>query len=427
MMNIIQFCQFCNANSVGQGGAIGATGAATKSITLGFPEFGIWVAGFFVNASGAVVGYQGPNGPLAMSWEQAAAAGATGVADGIYIASYSAGNINAVAQQGGTLLPGYMQSRIAYAQSLGITVDIACWFVSPPNAWLAIRPQVGAASVALGWNTGTTPTPIAPVVTPNQIINTAVGEPVVFHIQTTGGTPTSFAVTPALPGGLVLNTATGVITGIPVIGSDAGSPHTVTITASNAQGTSPGVPLVVHISESVTPQPPEVLPPRKPSTLHNSAAYMGMPIVQAPVLTAGGHFTDYWQRFLVNIWQRVATGPVNAQGTPVGVPSNINVQSLQTATTQLQTSLTSTNQNLEQANQRAVNAETNLQTNLTYTNTALGNTNTALTTTNANVTALNTRLGGLTVGAGVAAPTTAPTAGLQVTINGVAYVLPLYS
>jgi len=154
MMDMIHWCQFCNANNVGQGGVVGATGAMNKTnISLAFPEFGIWLAGMFVDASGNVVGYQGPNGPLAMSWEQAAAAGATGVADGIYLASYSspATSINAAAQQGGTLLPSYMQSRILYAQSLGIDVSIACWFVSPPNAWLAIRPQVGTAAEAIGW------------------------------------------------------------------------------------------------------------------------------------------------------------------------------------------------------------------------------------------------------------------------------------
>jgi hypothetical protein len=326
-----------------------------------------------------------------------------------------------------------MQSRIAYAQSLGVDVDIACWFVSPPNAWLAIRPQVGTVSASIGWNTGVTPPPpppplTAPIVMPNQTIIAAVGSPVSFQIRTLGGIPTSYAVTPALPGGLVLDTATGLITGTPSPGTYIGSPHVVRITATNAHGTSPAVPLVVNISALVTPPgPPEGTPGRKTPTLHNSAVYMGMPIVQAPVLTPSGHFTDYWQRFLGYIWQRVATGPVNAQGTPVSIPNNINVQALQTTATQLQTSLNSTNENLTAANQRAQQAETNLQTNLTYTNTALGNTNSSLATTNTNVAAVTSRLGGLTVGGGVAAPTTAPTAGLQVTINGVAYVLPLYS
>jgi hypothetical protein len=55
----------------------------------------------------------------------------------------------------------------------------------------------------------------------------------------TGGTPTSYAASPALPAGLTLNATTGVITGTPTVAVDPAQSYT--ITASNDSGSSSAV------------------------------------------------------------------------------------------------------------------------------------------------------------------------------------------
>jgi hypothetical protein len=149
MIDMIHWTQYVNTANVGQGGVVGATGAASRTdIEFCFPEFGNWVAGFFVSATGTYVADQSNN-----DWTNAVTLGATGVLDGIYIQSYQAPYtaVNTAAEPHGTNWPGYMQSRIAYAQSLGINVSMAIWFVAAPNAWLAIRPALGAKVAQIGW------------------------------------------------------------------------------------------------------------------------------------------------------------------------------------------------------------------------------------------------------------------------------------
>src|SRR6184192_3491289 len=63
----------------------------------------------------------------------------------------------------------------------------------------------------------------------------AVGVPFSYQIPATG-TPTSFNAT-GLPSGLTVNTSTGLISGTPAAGTDAGSPYSVTISATNSGGT----------------------------------------------------------------------------------------------------------------------------------------------------------------------------------------------
>src|SRR5436190_14689485 len=62
-----------------------------------------------------------------------------------------------------------------------------------------------------------------------------VGVPFSFQISATNS-PTSYAAS-GLPAGLTVNTATGLISGTPAVGTDAGSPYSVTITATNGSGT----------------------------------------------------------------------------------------------------------------------------------------------------------------------------------------------
>src|SRR5207302_6202488 len=53
---------------------------------------------------------------------------------------------------------------------------------------------------------------------------------------TASNSPTSFNAT-GLPSGLTVNTSTGLISGTPAAGTDAGSPYSVTISATNSGGT----------------------------------------------------------------------------------------------------------------------------------------------------------------------------------------------
>jgi len=65
-----------------------------------------------------------------------------------------------------------------------------------------------------------------------------VGVPFSFQISATNS-PTSYGAS-GLPAGLTVNTATGLISGTPAVGTDAGSPYSVTITATNGSGTGTG-------------------------------------------------------------------------------------------------------------------------------------------------------------------------------------------
>jgi hypothetical protein len=60
-----------------------------------------------------------------------------------------------------------------------------------------------------------------------------VGMAISFSPTVTGGSVTSYAVSPALPAGLAINATTGVISGTP---SSASTQSTYTITASNSGG-----------------------------------------------------------------------------------------------------------------------------------------------------------------------------------------------
>lgn len=75
-------------------------------------------------------------------------------------------------------------------------------------------------------------------------VNATVGAPIALLSPTVNGTVTSYSVSPALPAGLLLNTTTGVITGIPSV---ATAKATYTITAANAGGsTAFGLSLTVN-------------------------------------------------------------------------------------------------------------------------------------------------------------------------------------
>ena len=86
----------------------------------------------------------------------------------------------------------------------------------------------------------------APAITSSAQLFVNVGSPVSYQVSATNS-PTSFAVTPALPGGLALNATTGSISGTP---TTAGA-YTLALTATNGSGTSASFPLALTVSPAV--------------------------------------------------------------------------------------------------------------------------------------------------------------------------------
>ena len=78
--------------------------------------------------------------------------------------------------------------------------------------------------------------PPAPVINSLLTASGTVGTPITTYAITGTNTPTSFNAT-GLPPGLVVSTTTGDISGTPSAGADAGSPYSVSISATNAGGT----------------------------------------------------------------------------------------------------------------------------------------------------------------------------------------------
>src|SRR5205823_11437454 len=77
--------------------------------------------------------------------------------------------------------------------------------------------------------------PAKPVITSPLSATGQVGVAFSYTITATNS-PTSYNAT-GLPAGLTVNTSTGLISGTPAVGTDAGSPYTVTISATNPGGT----------------------------------------------------------------------------------------------------------------------------------------------------------------------------------------------
>src|SRR6266566_4782728 len=94
--------------------------------------------------------------------------------------------------------------------------------------------------------------PPPPVITSSLTATGQVGVAFSYSITATNN-PTSYNAT-GLPAGLSVNTATGVISGTPAAGTDAGSPYTVTISATNSGGTGSGT-----LTLTINPPPPPVI------------------------------------------------------------------------------------------------------------------------------------------------------------------------
>lgn len=91
--------------------------------------------------------------------------------------------------------------------------------------------------------------PATPVITSSTTSNGTVGQAYNYTI-TASNSPTSFDAT-GLPSGLTVSTTSGAITGTPDVGTDAGSPYSVTISATNAGGTGSAT-----LTLTINPAPP---------------------------------------------------------------------------------------------------------------------------------------------------------------------------
>ncbi|MBI2513889.1 MAG: immunoglobulin domain-containing protein [Opitutae bacterium] len=94
-----------------------------------------------------------------------------------------------------------------------------------------------------------------PLITSNGTAAGQVGQPFQYQIIATNA-PTSYAAT-ALPNGLSFSTSTGIISGLPTV--ETTTPFEVTLTASNADGTS--APKTLAISISPAPATPKITSP----------------------------------------------------------------------------------------------------------------------------------------------------------------------
>src|SRR5438552_3305238 len=128
-------------------------------------------------------------------------------------------------------------TSVATAGSVSVTV------VNPSGS------NVGTSNV----KTFTISNPPAPVVTGGTQTGT-VGIAFTYQIVASN-CPTSYNAT-GLPSGLNVNTSTGLISGTPVAGTDAGSPYSVTISATNAGGTGSAT-----LTLTINPATPVIQPP----------------------------------------------------------------------------------------------------------------------------------------------------------------------
>lgn len=125
--------------------------------------------------------------------------------------------------------------------------------VSPNTTYYFRAFSVNALGAAYGTQGTFTTLPAPPEVAYPGTHIFEINSPIVPVVPTqSGGTPTSYAVAPALPSGLVLNTTTGVLSGTPVAVTSATD---YTITATNASGTDLAV---VNILTQIPPQAPSV-------------------------------------------------------------------------------------------------------------------------------------------------------------------------
>src|SRR5437762_1808403 len=122
----------------------------------------------------------------------------------------------------------------------GLTVNTSTGLISgtPTTAgtYTVTLSATNAGGTGSATLTLTVVNPPPPVITSATTATGTVGVAFSYAITATNN-PTSFNAT-GLPSGLTVNTRTGLISGTPAVGTDAGSPYSVTISATNSGGTS---------------------------------------------------------------------------------------------------------------------------------------------------------------------------------------------
>jgi Putative Ig domain len=157
--------------------------------------------------------------------------------------------------------------------------------------------------------------PPPPVITSATTATGQVGVAFSYSITATNN-PTSYNAT-GLPAGLTINTATGVISGTPAAGTDAGSPYTVTISATNSGGTGSAT-----LTLTINPPPPPVVQPPLTATGQVGVAF-------SYSITATNNPTSYNATGLpAGLSVNTATGLISgtpAAGTDAGSPYSITI------------------------------------------------------------------------------------------------------
>ncbi|WP_165420076.1 beta strand repeat-containing protein [Edaphobacter modestus] len=210
--------------------------------------------------------------------------------------------------------------------------------------------SAGSTSATIQVTVNSAVVPPSNLVYPQTTITAAVGQAITADTPTVTGTATSYAVSPALPAGLSLNTSTGAISGMPTA---AAAQATYTITASNSAG-STSATIQITVSSAVVP-PSSLVYPQTTIT-----ATVGQAITaDTPTLT--GTVTSYAVSPALPAGLSLST----STGVISGTPTTIAVQAPYTVTASNSAGSTST------TIQIAVNAALALPSNLTYPQTTI--------------------------------------------------------
>jgi probable HAF family extracellular repeat protein len=128
----------------------------------------------------------------------------------------------------------------------------------------------------------------APAFTSGTSATFVVGSPGTFTFAATGAPAPAFSVSPALPGGLSLNAATGVLSGTPVLST--GGIYTLTVTATNGVNPDATESFTLTIEDLRPASSIALMSSLNPSTVGQSVAFTATVSGQSPTGTVT--FTD---------------------------------------------------------------------------------------------------------------------------------------
>src|SRR5205807_629155 len=155
-----------------------------------------------------------------------------------------------------------------------------------------------------------------PVITSPTTASGQVGVAFSYQITASNGPIISYNAT-GLPAGLSVNTATGLISGTPAVGTDAGSSYTVTTSATNSGGTGSAT-----LTLTINPPPPPVIQPPLTATGQVGVAF-------SYTITATNSPTSYNATGLpAGLSVNTTTGVISgtpAAGTDAGSPYSVTI------------------------------------------------------------------------------------------------------